>query len=191
MSFQALESDRAILLIIDVQERLAAAMPKEPMAQLIRSASILLEAARRMGVPVVVSEQYPKGLGPTVADVTGGLDQIDELARFEKLDFSVCAAEGFSEEQERLADKGRDQWIVLGMETHICVYQSVRALRAGGATVHVPVDGVVSRAKRNFEVGLGLMAGCNAKVTSTETVVMDLLGRAGGDDFKAISKLIR
>ncbi|MCP4448348.1 MAG: isochorismatase family protein [Myxococcales bacterium] len=191
MSAMHLDKSTACLLIIDVQERLAAAMPEAPMAAAVRNTTILIEAARRMGIPVVVSEQYPKGLGPTVAAIGDALNDIDELTRFEKLDFSVCAAEGFAEASARLSAQGRSQWIVTGMETHICVYQSVRALIGAGASVHVPVDGVVSRAKHNYRVGLGIAEACGAQLTSTETIVMDLLGRAEGDDFKAISELIR
>lgn len=191
MSSLRLDKSRAILLIIDVQERLAAAMPDVQLAALVRNNKILLEAARRMGIPVVVSEQYPKGLGTTLPSIGDALNDIDELSRLEKLDFSVCAAEGFSEVQARLATQGREQWIVTGMETHICVYQTVRALTSEGISVHLPVDAVVSRSKHNWRVGVGLADKCGSTITSTETIVMDLLGRAGGDDFKAISKLIR
>ena len=140
---------------------------------------------------MVVSEQYPKGLGPTVSALTPSLDAIDELSRLEKLDFSVCSAEGFGEVAARLADKKRNQWILCGMETHICVYQSARALCDSGDSVHLVADAVLSRAKHNYRTGLGLAEKAGAHLSSTETVVMDLLGRAGGDDFKAISKLIR
>ncbi len=191
MSSLRLDKGKACLLVIDVQERLAAAMPEANMADLVRNTTILLEASRRMGIPVIVSEQYPKGLGATVPAIGAGLNEIDELTRLEKVDFSVCAAEGFAEVHGRMTASGRTQWIVVGMETHICVYQTVRALREMGISVHVPVDAVVSRAKHNYRVGINLAKECGATVTSTETIVMDLLGRAGGDDFKAISKLIR
>jgi isochorismate hydrolase len=148
MSELALARESCALLIIDIQEKLAAAMEPEVMASVVRNTNILLEAARRMGIPVVVSEQYPRGLGSTVAGLSASLDEIDE-------------------------------------------YQSVRALREAGASVHLPVDAVISRAKHNYRVGLGLAERCGAVLSSTETIVMDLLGCARGDDFKAISKLIR
>jgi len=191
MSAVSLERSKTCLLVIDVQERLASAMPEGPMAALVRNTKILIEAARRMAIPVVVSEQYPKGLGPTVAPIAESLNEIDELTRIEKLDFSVCSAEGFSEAYQRFASAGRTQWIVTGMETHICVYQSARALAELGAAVHLPIDAVVSRAKHNYRTGLQLAQTCGATLSSTETIVMDLLRRAEGDDFKAISKLIR
>ena len=144
-----------------------------------------------MGIPVVVSEQYPKGLGNTVKGLREGLDEIDDLSRVEKTDFSVCATDDFAGISKDFDRQGRDTWIVTGMETHICVYQTVRDLRSRGALVHVPVDAVVSRAKHNYKVGLGLVERCGAVLSSTETIVMDLLRCAVGEDFKAISKRIR
>jgi nicotinamidase-related amidase len=191
MSGLSLDREHSVLLIIDIQERLASAMDAAILDRAVRNTQILLETARRMGIPVVLSEQYPKGLGPTVAALRPSLDAIDELTRLEKVDFSVCAADGFGEVTERLALAKRSQWIIAGMETHICVYQSARALCGAGATVHVAVDAVVSRAKHNYQVGLGLAERSGAYLSSTETIVMDLLRRAGSDDFKAIAKLIR
>ena len=191
MSCLKLERECSVLLLIDIQERLAAAMEPELMDHTLRNAKILLEAARLLGIPVVVSEQYPKGLGPTVPELRQSLDAIDELRRFEKIDFSVCAADEFGELVTELQGQGRTQWLVAGMETHICVYQSVRSLIDIGASVHVPVDAVISRAKYNYRVGISLSERCGAVLSSTETIVMDLLGRASGPDFKAISRLIR
>jgi nicotinamidase-related amidase len=191
MSELALAREHCVLLVIDIQEKLAAAMDPEILASVVRNTNILLEAARRMGIPVVVSEQYPKGLGPTVAGLRSSLDEIDELSRIEKTDFSVCAVDAFADTAAALKGQGRTQWLVTGMETHICVYQSVRALCEAGASVHLPVDAVISRAKHNYRVGLGLAERCGAIVSSTETIVMDLLGCARGEDFKAISKRIR
>lgn len=186
-----MNKDSAVLLIIDIQERLSAVMPAVVMAQVARNTNILLETARRMAIPVVVSEQYPQGLGPTVMSVAAGLDTLDTVHRIEKIDFSVCAADDFAGLAELLKEQGRSQWIVVGMETHICVYQSVRALAARGDQVQVVSDAVISRAKHNHKTGLRLAEKAGAQVTSTETVVMDLLVRAKGDDFKAVSKLIR
>ncbi len=186
-----LKKEESVLLIIDIQVKLAAVMPEKIMKKSIKNCQILLEAARRMGIPVVVSEQYPKGLGETIPELSESLSQIDDLSRVEKLDFSVCAAEGFSEIAGRHKEAGRSSWIVAGMETHICVYQSARALIEAGNQVHLPVDALISRRTHNYQVGLGLSEKCGALLSSTETIVMDLLSRAQGDDFKAISKLIR
>jgi isochorismate hydrolase len=176
---------RAVLLVIDIQDRLAQAMPPEVRDQVERNVVILAETARRFGLPVDVSEQYPKGLGATTARVAAALegDGMD-VHRFEKLEFSACDATGFPVLE-------RDQWIVAGMEAHVCVWQSVRGLRARGAEVHVVADAVASRTENNRVVGLGLCERAGAFVTSTETVTFDLLQKAGSEDFKALSKLIK
>ena len=191
MSSLALDRGRAALLVIDVQERLAAAMPPDAMASLVRNTCILLETARRFGLPVVASQQYPRGLGQTVQPIADALAALPPptLHRFDKVEFSACAAPAFAEIAPRLA--GRDQWIVTGIEAHVCVYQTVRQLRQETDAVHVVRDAVLSRTAENLAVGLGLIERTDSIVTSTETVVFDLLGAAGSDDFKALSKLIR
>jgi nicotinamidase-related amidase len=176
---------RAVLLVVDVQERLWAAMPEDGRAEVQRNVLILVELARRLGVPVVASEQYPKGLGRTVAALDAALAGAE---RFEKLEFSCAAAPAFGPIRDRL---GRDQWIVVGMESHVCVYQTARDLAARGATVHVPADAVISRSADNRAVGLELCARAGAVVTSTEVVVFDALHAAGSDDFRAMSKLVK
>ena len=183
----SLSRARAALLVIDIQERLAPAMPADAMSHLIRNTRIAIEAARRLGLPIVVSEQYKKGLGPTIAPVEEVLATAPHR-RFEKLAFSACATTDFARLWTALA---RDQWIVCGMETHVCVWQSVRDLRARGAHVHVLADAVSSRTDGNWRIGLDLARTAGAVVTSTEAAVFDLLHEAGGDDFKAMSKLIK
>jgi len=186
----SLERGRAALLVIDVQERLAAAMPPDPMAALVRNVCVLIETARRFGLPVVVSQQYPRGLGQTVQPVADALATLPEgsLHRFDKVEFSACAAPASAGLWPRLA---RDTWIVAGMETHVCVYQTVRHLREGGAAVHVVRDAVLSRSDENRATGLALIERTGAVITSTEVVVFDLLQKAGTEDFKALSKLVR
>jgi len=184
-----IDPSRAAFLFVDIQERLHSAMAEPARKAIERNVPVLAEVARRFDIPVVVSEQYPKGLGPTIDLVQQSVAELgDGLHRFEKLDFSVCATDEFSRIWDEL---GRDQWIVAGMETHVCVYQSVRGLIRRGATVHVPRDTVASRTLENLDVGLGLIERSGGAVTSTEVVVFDVLRRAGGDDFKALSRLIR
>lgn len=184
-----LDPKRAALLIVDVQERLVAAMSEEQVPVLERNLAILCELARRFDLPVVVSQQYPKGLGQTVANVDSVLSQLgDNVHRFDKVEFSVCDHAAFAPIYEQL---GRDQWIVTGMEAHVCVYQSARGLIARGATVHVPRETALSRHEANRQTGFALMERAGAVITSTEVVVFDILKRAGGDDFKAMSRLVR
>ncbi len=184
-----IDPKRAALLIIDVQERLVAAMNDEQVPLLERNIAILCELARRFELPVVVSQQYPKGLGPTTANVEAALADLgDNLHRFDKTEFSVCANAAFDPIYDGL---GRDQWILTGMESHVCVYQSARALLARGASVQLPVEAVLSRHESNRQTGFNLMEKLGAIRTSTEVIVFDALKQAGGDDFKALSKLVR
>lgn len=189
-ALEGLSASRAALLVIDIQEKLVPAMPPDAVERVLRGTTVLLEAARRMKLPVVVTEQYAKGLGPTVAALSGPIDALDpaQLHRFEKMEFSSAGTAEFAQLYPKL---GRDQWILVGMETHVCVLQTARDLRRRGATVHVVGDAVSSRTKANYRVGLSQMRKMGAVQTSLEVVVFDLLKRAGGDDFKALSKLIR
>ena len=177
-----LSRERAALLVVDIQERLAPAMPEAVLQQVIRNSTILIDAARRLGLPIVVSQQYPKGLGPTLPAIEQALAGAEKLHRFDKLEFS--AAPG-------TPNVGRDQWIVCGMEAHVCVYQTARGLVARGWQTHVVADAICSRTKANWKIGRKLIEHAGAIVTSTEVCVFDLLERAGSDDFKALSKLIK
>ncbi|MDB4959661.1 MAG: isochorismatase hydrolase [Myxococcales bacterium] len=182
-----LSRSRAALLVVDIQERLMPAMPEAVREQVVRNSAILIEAAHRLGLPIVVSAQYPKGLGPTVAPIEDALRDKNPH-RYDKLEFSAGDCDGFAAIAPKL---GRDQWIVCGMETHVCVYQTARGLVGRGYQVHVAADAVCSRTKANWRVGLGLIERAGGIVTSTEVCVFDLLGRAGSDEFKALSQAIK
>jgi nicotinamidase-related amidase len=185
----ALSRARTALFVVDIQERLIPAMPADVVAQVIKNTQTLIEAAARLGVPVIVSQQYPKGLGQTVGALEATLAGAKAvLHRFDKTEFSGARTTEFSALAPKL---GRDQWIVTGMEAHVCVYQTARDLVARGFQVHVPSDAICSRTKANWRVGCDLIARSGAIPTSTEVVVFDLLGQAGTDDFKALSKLIK
>ncbi|MCA9639356.1 MAG: isochorismatase family protein [Polyangiaceae bacterium] len=184
---QRLDPKTTAVVIIDIQDRLAAAMPEEQLSQVVRSARILVEGARLLGAPLFVTEQYPKGLGATLAPVNEALEGGD-AARFEKLCFSAWEADGFAESLER--SKARAA-VVIGMESHVCVYQTVRDLAQRGLEVHVPIDGVSSRRADHQATGIALCERAGAVSTTTETVVFDWLAKAGGDAFKQLSKLIR
>jgi nicotinamidase-related amidase len=179
-----LDRTKALVLVIDVQEKLARAMPPEAEARMEKNAGILIKAARRLGLPVVASEQYVKGLGPTVA----GLREILPSPPIEKIEFSCANSESLAAEIER---SGRHQIIAVGMESHVCVFQTVRDLLRKDFQVFLPRDAVVSRTEENRQVGLNLCEKAGAVVTSTETVLFDLLGTAGTPEFKELSPLIR
>jgi nicotinamidase-related amidase len=184
---QRLVPGNTAVVVVDVQERLAAAMPEPQLREVVRATRILLEAARLLGAPVFVTEQYPKGLGPTIAEVAPLLAAAS-ARRFEKEAFSAAEAPGFA---DALAGSGVKAAVVVGMESHVCVYQTVRDLVARGLEVHVPIDGVSSRRDDHRDAGISLAERAGAVRTTTESVVFDWLVRAGSDEFRALSKLIR
>jgi nicotinamidase-related amidase len=180
----ALDRGDALLLLVDVQDRLARAMPPEGMARLTKNAGVLLKVARRLGLPIVASEQYKKGLGDTIPE----LRELLASPPIEKLEFSCGASKPVARE---ILQTGRKQVIVAGMEAHVCVFQTVRDLLREGFAVFLPQDAIVSRTEENRQVGLRLCEKAGATLTSTETVLFDLLGVAGTPEFKELAPLIR
>lgn len=177
-----LNREDTALLVIDIQERLAPVM--EYKDQVIRNNAILIVAAREMGFPVLATEQYPKGLGRTVVELQ---DLIPEESIFVKNSFT-----GYTDEvKTALAELDKKQILITGMETHVCVFQTVRALINDDYQVFVVGDAVASRTKANFLNGLDLMQAMGAVITNTETVVFDLLKVSGTPEFKVMSKLIK
>lgn len=180
-----LDPARTTVAVIDVQEKLAKAMDERAVTDLLRATNVLLEGARLLGARVVATEQYPEGLGPTVAAVRDKLVEIGAPI-LPKLTFAATDAAGF----QQAIGPGHSV-VVVGMETHVCVFQTVRELTLRGVDVHVPLDGVASRRTDHKDAGLDLMRRAGATITTMETIVFDWLRRAGSPEFKALSKLIR
>lgn len=174
-----LQRDRAAVVVIDVQEAFAKAVPGY--ADVVAAAATLSRGAAALDVPVIATEQYPRGLGPTAGRVAAALPE--GVEPLEKVVFSAAAAEGFDLE-------GRDQAVVCGIEAHVCVNQTVLDLIDRGVEVHVARDGVASRSVANERVGLERMARAGAIVSSVETALFELLGAAGTDEFRLVQKLI-
>jgi nicotinamidase-related amidase len=170
-----LARDRTALVVVDVQEGFR---PYAAFAGVAGSCAKLVQAARILGVPTLVSEQYPKGLGHTAPEV--GLQQ---EPRIEKTVFSAVRADGFDL-------GGAEQAIVCGIETHVCVSQTVHDLLEDGIEVHVPADAVGSRYEIDHERGLARMERAGAVVSTVEAALFELLERAGTPEFKAVQKLI-
>jgi nicotinamidase-related amidase len=175
------------LLVVDVQDRLAVAMPPPRMEALTKNTGILLDAAAQLGVRVLASEQYPKGLGHTVAPLAEKLSALG-VAPVAKTTFDACGEVGIARPLAALAPRAV---VVVGMETHVCVFQTVRELVRRGYEVHVPVDAVASRTEENRLAGIALCERAGAVATTTETVVFDWLERAGTEAFKVVSKLVK
>ncbi len=187
----ALQPATTALLVVDIQDKLVPAM-QGGAAQCIANTARLIEGLGALDVRVLASEQYPKGLGRTVPELAQKLAAHRPGAPvLEKSEFSAVANPEIQAVVAQWQTEGVRSVLVCGMEAHICVYQTVRGLCEMGFVVHVVTDACASRTAENHAVAVGLWQSAGAVVTSTEAALFDLLGRAGGDAFKLISRLIR
>jgi nicotinamidase-related amidase len=180
---QRLDPQTTALLVIDIQERLAPAMEQGAFGRLVKATDLLLSAAKLLGAPTIATEQYPKGLGATIDAI-----QLGDVARIAKTSFSAVDA---PEVARFIAGRSPRAVVVVGVEAHVCVFQTVRDLAARGYEVHVPHDGVASRRDEDRTTALELMRRAGAVVTTSETIVFDWLQKAEGDAFKTLSKKMR
>jgi nicotinamidase-related amidase len=174
-----LDPERTTLIVVDVQEGFRKAIPD--FDRVAKATATLIEGAEAIGIPVVVTEQYPKGLGRTASEIAEHLPEGTEP--LEKVCFSAADAEGFDL-------GGRDQALVCGIETHVCVNQTTLDLLGSGVEVHVAEDAVGSRTEQNKRVGLQKMERAGAVLSTVEIALFELLGRAGTDEFKRVQKLV-
>lgn len=175
------------LLVIDVQDRLARAMPEECLGPALENTARLLDAARALEIPVIATEQYPEGLGATLPEVTRHLPA--GVAPIEKTSFSCCSAAGF--ETHLVKQEERHQVILAGIETHICILQTTAGLQHWGYRVFVAADTVCSRSPAIRENALHRMRQGGIIVTNTESVVFEWMGDARHPKFKDISRMFR
>jgi nicotinamidase-related amidase len=182
-----LKRDSTALVVVDVQEGFR---PYASFAGVASACAKLLAAARILDVPALVSEQYPKGLGHSAPELG-----LQDEPRIEKTVFSAVRADGFDRSKIGGTQPGglghaRDQAIVCGIETHVCVSQTVHDLLDRGIEVHVPADAVGSRHQIDYERGLERLQRAGAVVSTVETALFELLGQAGTQEFKSVQKLI-
>ena len=179
-----MKRDDSLLLIIDVQERLAPAMdsPRE----VITGCAKLIGVARRLGVPFIITEQYPKGLGPTMADLRQAAG--DDAGYLSKTEFS-CARN--KEIMNNIKKSGKKQIIIAGIESHICVLQTAIALLNAGHKVFVVKDACASRDSDEFKAGIAYMKDAGAKIVTTEIALFELLKSSKHPMFKPVQNLIK
>jgi len=173
----------AALIVVDVQERLLPAIDEG--GRIVANGRILMQAAKRLSVPTLVSEQYRKGLGGSVADIA---DMASPENTMEKLHFS-CLSD--PEIEKRFREVGRKQIVVCGVESHVCVLQTVLELCELGYDVFVVEDAVSSRAASSKQVAMKRMQAAGAHTVTTEMVVFEWLEKAGTPEFKELSALIK
>jgi nicotinamidase-related amidase len=174
---------RSALLVVDIQQRLLPNMAA-PQA-VVENAAVLIRAARRLSVPILASEQYPRGLGSTVPDLADLLSPDQVL---EKLHFSCIGDADFA---QRFRELGRPQAVIAGIEAHVCVLQTVEDLLAQGAEAFVVEDATSSRTPKNHAAAMARLREAGARVVTTEMVVFEWLAKAGTPEFKELSALIR
>lgn len=179
-------ADDSVLVVVDIQEKLAPAMARDTRRQVYTITQTLLTAAKELAIPVLVTEQYPKGLGGTVPEVADHFPA--ERRVIAKDTFSCCERAEFN---EALAATGRGQVIIAGMEAHVCVLQTAIQLREAGYLPQVVSEGVCSRQEDHKANALARLGHAGVVVTNVESVLMEWLQRAGTDSFRRLSKLIR
>ena len=173
------------LLVIDIQEHLASAMPAEVLEKIVASTHILLTAANELDIPIIHSEQYPKGLGNTVNAIA---EHFPEGSSVTKTSFSCSDAEGFN---DLIATQKRQQIIITGMESHVCVLQTALQLQQKGYVVFVVEDAICSRKKFNHKNAIKRLRQSGVVVTNVESVLFEWLRDATHPKFKTLSKLIK
>ena len=178
-----LDRDHTVLILIDVQEKLAPVVAERE--QLLANLQKLVQGVRALHVPIIWLEQNPDGLGPTVPELR---QHLSDLRPITKLSFSCWGEDAFKAALEGL---GREQALVCGIEAHVCVQQTAMDLLAAGYHVQVVQDAVSSRVLSNKEAALAKLRAAGAVVTTTEMALFELLRVAEGPAFKAILKIVK
>lgn len=178
-----LDKENTVLAIIDVQDKLAVVMNDRN--EVVKNCLHFVELAKMLEIPIVITEQYSKGLGSTVSEIRDALPSYQPI---EKLTFSCCDEPAFLNKIKQLNKKSV---ILTGMETHVCVLQTCIGLLKDGFNIHIVKDAVCSRTKENWQTGIEFMRDAGAVITCTETVLFQLLKIAGTEEFKAIAKRIK
>ncbi len=178
-----LSADNTGIVLLDVQEKLMPVMGRKE--KVTENILRLLHLSKLYNLPVVLTEQYPKWLGSTSLEIKEALSSYDPI---EKLHFNCCDDDTFN---TRLESEGLTNIILMGVESHICIFMTCISLLEKGYKIHVPQDAVDSRTDENRRIGLELMRGAGALITSTETVIYQILNRAGTKEFKEMLKRIK
>lgn len=176
--------ENSVLVIIDVQQKLAKAMKEDIVEKILKNITTLIELCKLYQIPIIFTEQYPKGLGKTLDKVKA---LINEEA-IEKIYFSSVGEEKFA---NKIKEIGRQKIILTGMETHVCVLQTALELLVRDYHVFVPFDAVCSRRKEDWRIGIELMRDAGAVISCTETLVFQILKKAGTVEFKKILEFIK
>jgi nicotinamidase-related amidase len=177
-----LRREETAVLVVDIQERLCKVMSPERLERMVNRTCALIRGAHTLGLPVFYTEQYPKGLGPTIEPVRACLEN---ATRYEKMKFSSWCPELHS------ALAGKPRVLIAGMESHICVFQTARDFVEQEFVPYLCRDAIISRSDEDRESGLRLANEAGAVLTTVESALFDMLGEAGTPEFKAISQAVK
>ena len=178
-----LSEEDSLVLIIDIQEKLVKALEKD---SIINSANKIVQAANLLSIPIIVTEQYPKGLGSTVNPIKENLKSDTQI--IEKTHFNALLEDGFL---EKIKSYGKKQIVIMGIETHICVYQTACALVDEGFEVYAIKDACASRNKYEFKQGIEAMRDNGVKISCVEIVLFEWLKGSKHPKFKEVQALIK
>ncbi len=185
-SYAKCSSSDSILAVVDIQQRLGGAMPAKVLNRVIVNSTLLSQVAGLLDIPVLKTEQYPRGLGPTLPNVTAALPE--STTSFEKMSFSCCGADGFLATVNELQ---RRQVVMVGMEAHVCILQTAIDLSTAGLDVFVVEDAICSRRLENYQNALDRIRLSAITVVTAESVVFEWIEAADHEHFKTIQKLLR
>lgn len=177
------ERENSLLLIIDIQQAMLKVI--STWQETIRRTNQLIQSARLLGVPILVTEHYKKGLGETVSEITG---ELKEATFYQKEYFSACLEDDFI---DTVRQSGRRQIVVTGMETHVCVLQTVLDLIASGFQLHVVKNAVASRYKEDWEAAVELFRDAGAVITTAEIVIFEWICRSNTEDFRKVLPIVK
>jgi isochorismate hydrolase len=179
------DADNSCLIIIDVQAKLSTAIPEKVISRLRKNTDILLNAAKKLNVPIIATAQYPKGLGPIEEFITNKLTDSSNI--FEKTRFSCLGTDKLPEHLNQINKK---QIILAGIEAHICVLQSAIELMAERYDVFVVTDAIASRQSISYEISILRLNQAGCVLLNTESVLFEWLRDASHPEFKSLAKLI-
>ena len=178
-----LSLNKVVMVVVDVQEKLISHIWERE--EMIRNIQILVKGLKILDVPILLTEQYPEGLGKTIPRIK---DLLSGVSPISKMSFDCCGSKNFT---ERIDGLKRKQALLCGIETHVCIYQTAIGLRDKGYEVGVVADSVSSRTEGNKEIALQGMRDLGVGINSVESVLFELLKTAEGRKFKEILKLVR
>jgi len=178
-----LDPRSTLFLLVDVQERLYKAMHEKE--KLASSLGILIRGLKTIGIPMVATEQYPQGIGPTIPEISGLLESVPV---FSKMSFSCW---GDTRCREAISSFDRSRILIAGIEAHVCVYQTAIDLVRSGYEVEIPADGVSSRTPFDRDIGLARMRDRGVGITSVEIVLFELMRTAEAEKFREISRILK